>query len=160
MLNFLFVLHGSHFWGMESRCLFLCWKYTLEQQFLSASTGHFEGWLLCRTRVSLSSCILALSLFHLRWGSPWQPRGQGQFWGRPWPCPGQARPGWPECGDSAGAGSPRVESCCQLSTTCIVSTWGLLVPFFSLSGDAVPRFFSTSYSRWNPKSITLSEKCL
>lgn len=114
----------------------------------------------CAKLVSLSSCILALSLFHLRWGSPWQPRGQGRFWGRPRPCPGQAWPGWPECGNSAGAGSPHVESCCRLSTTCVVSTWGLLVPFFSLSGDAVPCFFSTSCSRWNPKSITLSEKCL
>lgn len=32
-------------------------------------------------------------------------------------------------------------------------------PGFSSLWDAVPRFFSTSCSRRNPKSITLSKKC-
>lgn len=76
-----------------------------------------------------------------------------EAWAMSW---AQAWPSWPECRDPAGAGSPQVESCCQLSTTCVVSAWGLLIPFFSLSADAVPCFFSTSCSRWNPKSTTLS----
>lgn len=37
--------------------------------------------------------------------------------------------------------------------------FGPVFSFFSL-WDAVPHFFSTSCSRRNPKSITLSEKCL
>lgn len=125
-------------WSHASHTVYSCAEnYTLEQQFSSAATGHFKGWLLCKTRVSLSSCILALSLSRLCRGSPWQPTGHGRFWGRPRPAPvsvsvpcrgrGQGQP---------GGSSPGVGSRCRLSATCSVPTWSLLVPFFlfSLSG--------------------------
>lgn len=137
-------------WSLASCCLFLCWKYTLEQQFSSAATGHFKGWLLCESPVSLPSCVLALSLSRLRQGEPLaaeraRPVQRGPlavpFAGRagPAPLPGIVRV-WVR--QHLSSPSPRVEGRCQLSATCLVPAWSLLGPLFSLSPGCCSMFFS------------------
>lgn len=117
---------------MLSHCLFLCWKYTLEQQFLSAATRHFKGWLLCKPRVSLCSWVLALDLSCLRRGTRLLSREASAM-------PGPA------------AALPSVESRCRPRTARSAPAWSLLAPFFFLSLWCCSTFFQHFLFHTKPK---------
>lgn len=165
MLNFLFVLHGSHFWGMES-CFILfipVLKIYLGAAILKRSYQALQRVATVHNQsLTFQLCFGFKSLLLVQREPPAAHRA------RPGLREALAMPFAGRAGLAPGAGPwlavpqrPRLESHCQLSATCLVPAWKLSVPcFFSSLWDAVPCFLSTSCSRWNPKSITLSKKCL
>lgn len=154
MLNFLFVLHGSHFWGMES-CFTLfipVLKIHLGAAILECSYRALQR--VATVRKSSLTPQLCFGFKSLP-PAPREPlaaqrarsvrREPFPAGDRPGPGPGPAVPRQPL---SSGGG--------PLKSSSRLKPFG--APFFPLSGMLFHVLFSTS--RRNPKSRTLSKKCL